>query len=86
MIRGHIIMAIEFVFMLYFIGLNAGYLGLNLVALLTLPRYMQLHVLGGLPQIYSGLEPPISIVAPAYNEQACIVTHPLPASVELSGI
>jgi cellulose synthase/poly-beta-1,6-N-acetylglucosamine synthase-like glycosyltransferase len=74
MIRGHLIMSIEFVFMLYFIGLNAGYLGLNLVALLTLPRYMQLHVLGGLPKIYSGLEPPISIVAPAYNEEACIVT------------
>ena len=74
MIRGHIMTAIEFGFLLYFIGLNAGYLGLNLVSLLTLPRYMQLHVLGNLPPIYSGLEPPISIVAPAYNEQACIVT------------
>jgi len=66
--------AIEFVFLLYFIGLTAGYLGLNLVSLVTLPRYIQLHVLGNLPPVYSGLEPPISIVAPAYNEQACIVT------------
>jgi cellulose synthase/poly-beta-1,6-N-acetylglucosamine synthase-like glycosyltransferase len=67
-------LAIEFVFLLYFIGLNAGYLGLNLVSLVTLSRYMQLHVLGNLPPIYSGLEPPISIVTPAYNEQACIAT------------
>lgn len=74
MIREHIIIAIEFVFMLYFIGLNAGHLGLNLISLFTVPRYMQLHVLGNLPPIYSGLEPPISIIAPAYNEQACIVT------------
>lgn len=74
MIRVHVIFAIEFVFLLYFIGLNAGYLGLNLISLFTVPRYMQLHVLGNLPPIYSGLEPAISIVAPAYNEQACIVT------------
>jgi len=70
----HIITAIEFVFMLYFIGLNAVYLGLNVISLLTVPRYMELRGLRDLPQVYSGLEPPISIIAPAYNEQAIIVT------------
>jgi len=70
----HIITAIEFVFMLYFIGLNAVYLGLNVVSLFTVPRYMGLRALRDLPQVYSGLEPPISLIAPAYNEQACIVT------------
>ena len=70
----HIINAIEFVFMLYFIGLNAVYLGLNVISLFTVPRYMELRALRELPQVYSGLEPPISIIAPAYNEQAIIVT------------
>ena len=70
----HIITAIEFVFMLYFIGLNAVYLGLNVISLFTVPRYMELRALRDLPQVYSGLEPPISIVAPAYNEEAVIVT------------
>jgi cellulose synthase/poly-beta-1,6-N-acetylglucosamine synthase-like glycosyltransferase len=70
----HIINAIEFVFMLYFIGLNAVYLGLNVISLFTVPRYMEMRALRDLPQVYSGLEPPISIVAPAYNEQAIIVT------------
>jgi cellulose synthase/poly-beta-1,6-N-acetylglucosamine synthase-like glycosyltransferase len=70
----HIITAIEFVFMLYFIGLNAVYLGLNVISLLTVPRYMELRVLRDLPQVYSGLEPPISLIAPAYNEAAVIVT------------
>jgi len=70
----HITTAIEFVFMLYFIGLNAVYLGLNVISLFTVPRYMELRALRELPQVYSGLEPPISIIAPAYNEQAIIVT------------
>jgi len=70
----HIINAIEFVFMLYFIGLNAVYLGLNVISLFTVPRYMELRALRELPQVYSGLEPPISIIAPAYNEQDIIVT------------
>jgi cellulose synthase/poly-beta-1,6-N-acetylglucosamine synthase-like glycosyltransferase len=70
----HIINAIEFMFMLYFIGLNAVYLGLNVISLFTVPRYMELRALRELPQVYSGLEPPISIIAPAYNEQAIIVT------------
>jgi len=38
------------------------------------PRYMEMRALRELPQVYSGLEPPISIIAPAYNEQAIIVT------------
>jgi len=70
----HIITAIEFVFMLYFIVLNAVYLGLNVISLFTVPRYMEMRALRDLPQVYSGLEPPISIVAPAYNEEAVIVT------------
>ena len=69
-----IVVGIEVVFVLYFLCQNAGHLGLNLISLFALPRYMQLRVLDDLPQSYSGLEPPISIIAPAYNEEAIIVS------------
>src|SRR5215467_10689944 len=74
MILVRFILGIEYVFLLYFFCLYAGYLGLNLVALFTLPRYMQLHVAGDFPEKYTDFDPPISIIVPAYNESACIAT------------
>jgi cellulose synthase/poly-beta-1,6-N-acetylglucosamine synthase-like glycosyltransferase len=69
----HFISGIEYVFLLYFLLLHAGYLSLNVIALLTLPRYMQSRVLIELPQSTSGFDLPISIVVAAYNEAAVIV-------------
>ncbi len=57
----------------YFILLNLGYLTLNLLAIGTLYRGNQDKVLDDLPQVFSGLEPAISILVPAYNEEATIV-------------
>lgn len=37
----HVVTAIQLLFLLYFLGLHAGYLGLNLISLFALPRYMQ---------------------------------------------
>jgi len=73
MTLGHIIFGIECVFMAYFLALQASYFSLNIIALLTLPRYMQSRVLIELPQSTSGFELPISICVPAYNEAAVIV-------------
>lgn len=56
----------------YFILLNGSYLLLNLVSILPLRRKGQEHILDDLPQAYSGLEPPISILIPAFNEEATI--------------
>ncbi|MFC7515035.1 glycosyltransferase [Herbaspirillum sp. GCM10030257] len=56
----------------YFILLNCGYLLLNLMSILTLRRKGQEKILDNLPQVYSGLEPPISLLVPAYNEEATI--------------
>ncbi|MFC5462122.1 glycosyltransferase family 2 protein [Massilia niabensis] len=56
----------------YFIALNGGYLILNLFALRALRRRGEEQFLGELPRAYSGLEPPISILVPAYNEEATI--------------
>ena len=56
----------------YFIALNAGYLTLNAFSLRALRRKGQELFMADLPRAYSGLEPPISILVPAYNEEATI--------------
>jgi cellulose synthase/poly-beta-1,6-N-acetylglucosamine synthase-like glycosyltransferase len=56
----------------YFALLNASYLVLNLLSVLRLWRGQQEKVLDELPQVFSGLEPAISILVPAYNEEASI--------------
>lgn len=62
----------EWVFLLYFIGLNCGYLALNFLSLFSLSKLMRSRMIDNLPQVYSGLEPPISLLIPAYNERASI--------------
>lgn len=62
----------QWVFLLYFIGLNSGYLLLNLVAFVNLKHYMAGHSLDDLPHGYIGFELPITLLAPAYNEAATI--------------
>jgi cellulose synthase/poly-beta-1,6-N-acetylglucosamine synthase-like glycosyltransferase len=56
----------------YFIALNGGYLLLNLFSLRALQRRAQEEFFDDLPRAYSGLEPPVSILVPAYNEEATI--------------
>ncbi len=58
-------------FLIYFIAIHSGYLLLNLIALLTMRSYLDQHSLQ-LPRAYCGLEPPISLLVPAYNEEATI--------------
>jgi cellulose synthase/poly-beta-1,6-N-acetylglucosamine synthase-like glycosyltransferase len=58
--------------MCYFVALNGGYLLLNLMSLRTLRRRGQEQFLDDLPRAYLGLEPPVSILVPAYNEEATI--------------
>ena len=62
----------QWFFLTYFFVLNIGYIVLNLLSLTVLQRYMASKVLGNLPQIYTSLEPPISILVPAYNEESTI--------------
>jgi len=56
----------------YFIALNGGYLLLNAIALRSLRIKGQELFIADLPRAYSGLEPPVSILVPAYNEEATI--------------
>ncbi|MDH4071199.1 MAG: glycosyltransferase [Ignavibacteria bacterium] len=68
-----IVTILQVVVLLYFVGLQFGYIVLMLSSFLTTLRYLPRRVLDGLPQSYEGLEPPISILVPAYNEEGNIV-------------
>jgi cellulose synthase/poly-beta-1,6-N-acetylglucosamine synthase-like glycosyltransferase len=71
MIAEIVIGVVQWVFLGYFLLLNGTYLALTGSALVGLRRY-----LGGgnaAERIYSRLEIPISLVVPAYNEEATIV-------------
>lgn len=67
-----VISLLEWLFLLYLLGLTAGYLILDLVAAFHLRRYMEERSLESLPHGYTGFEPQISILVPAYNEEATI--------------
>jgi cellulose synthase/poly-beta-1,6-N-acetylglucosamine synthase-like glycosyltransferase len=56
----------------FFMMLNGGYLLLNLMSLRALHLRGQEQFLDQVPRAYSGLEPPVSILVPAYNEEATI--------------
>lgn len=64
---------IESFILLYFIGLNGVYLTLNILSLSGIARYMQSRDVAGLPHLFSGFAPPVTIIVPAYNEEAHIL-------------
>ena len=64
---------IESFILLYFIGLNGVYLMLNILSLSSVSRYMQSRDVAGLPHLFSKFAPPVTIVVPAYNEEAHIL-------------
>lgn len=57
---------------LYFVGLNVGYLALNVIALFALRRLMQARAMQNLPPIYTDFELPVTIIVPAHNEAVTI--------------
>ena len=68
----HILSAVQWGFLGYFIVLNVFYVGLAIIAMFRLRRYM-----GGVAaaeRVYTHLQMPVSLVVPAYNEEGSIVT------------
>jgi cellulose synthase/poly-beta-1,6-N-acetylglucosamine synthase-like glycosyltransferase len=65
---------LQWLFLGYFAAVNGGYLLLYLCALGAVRRQLEARTLEQLPRAYSGLEPPVSILVPAYNEEATIAT------------
>ena len=71
----HVIVELITWFLLgYLIVLNGSYLFLNFMSVSALRRRVQEMILDDLPQVYSELEPPISILVPAFNEETTITT------------
>jgi cellulose synthase/poly-beta-1,6-N-acetylglucosamine synthase-like glycosyltransferase len=67
-----VVLALEWFFLLYFVLANLGYITLNVLAIPSLRRKTAIRPLEGLPPVYSGFEPPVSLLVPAYNEEATI--------------
>jgi cellulose synthase/poly-beta-1,6-N-acetylglucosamine synthase-like glycosyltransferase len=66
--------SVEWVFLAYFVGLQAMYFTLVGFAIPGVIRQVRAESLDTLPVHYSELDPPVSIVVPAWNESATIIT------------
>lgn len=64
----------QWVFLAYFVGINTGYLLQNIVAAHGIRKYLQTADQFEAESVFSALDIPISLVIPAYNESASIVT------------
>jgi cellulose synthase/poly-beta-1,6-N-acetylglucosamine synthase-like glycosyltransferase len=62
----------QWLFIFYFISLNLGYIGLNVLSIISISGYMKRRGPAFLSSFYPGFEPPITVVVPAYNEMATI--------------
>ncbi|MFY9316017.1 MAG: glycosyltransferase [Burkholderiales bacterium] len=67
-------LAAQWLFLAYFVVVNTGYLALFGFAFAAVRRHLDARLLEELPRAYSGLEPPVSMLVPAYNEEATIAT------------
>lgn len=63
---------VEWCFLGYFLLMMLSYLTLDVLSLSGLRNYMDHQSLDDLPVLFSGFEPPVSILVPAYNEASTI--------------
>ncbi len=68
------VLAGQWVFLAYFVGINLGYLMQNVVAAIGIRKYLQTASQFEAESAFSALDIPISIVMPAFNESASIIT------------
>jgi cellulose synthase/poly-beta-1,6-N-acetylglucosamine synthase-like glycosyltransferase len=66
------VLVVNAVFIAYFVALNGSYIALNLLSFARLRGYLGSRSLDDLGHAYSGFEPPVSVLVPAYNEEATI--------------
>ena len=71
---GHLVPAIEWIFLAYFAAINLAYLVQCLFAVRSVRRYLKSSAIDDLDPVYSTVHLPISLVVPAYNESRSIVT------------
>ena len=64
----------QWIFLAYFVGINVGYLMQNVIASYGIRKYLQTADQYEAEAVFSALDIPISVVVPAYNESASIIT------------
>jgi len=64
----------QWVFLAYFVGINTGYLMQNVIAAIGIRRYLQTADQYEAENAFSALDIPISVIVPAFNESASIIT------------
>lgn len=67
-----VIVAVQWLFLGYFVVLNGVYLALNVIALFELRRHMGQRVADPGSTLAADLDLPISVIVPAYNESVTI--------------
>ena len=65
---------LQVAFILYFLLLNGMYLLLNMLSMASLMGYIRQRAETGELAPYLGVEPPVSVLMPAFNEEATIRT------------
>ncbi len=69
-----LILALQWLFLCYFICINTAYLTLNYISVFSIIGYMRDHRADYLPTNLASYQPPVSILVPAYNEEGSIVS------------
>ena len=69
-----IVVSGQWVFLAYFVGINLGYLTQNVIAAFGIRKYLQTADQFEAESVFSSLDIPISVVIPAFNESASIIT------------
>ena len=69
------VLALQWVFLLFFIVGTVCALALNLLAIPALRRRAALQAIGKLPPPYPGFAPPVSLLVPVCEDEAGIVDH-----------
>ena len=64
--------ALQWFFIGYFIAINVSYLILNGISLFAVHEYGGWRETANQRRPYAGLEPPVSVLVPAYNEERTI--------------
>lgn len=68
-----VLASMQWVFMIYFVAINLGYLILNYISAIQIVRYMREYRASYLPPGLREYQPPVSIVLPAHNEEKTVV-------------
>jgi cellulose synthase/poly-beta-1,6-N-acetylglucosamine synthase-like glycosyltransferase len=69
----YVFTTLQWIFLLFFVGINLVYLLLDVLAYFNLLPYIRRQVLTSLPEPHNAFSLPISIVVAAYNEESVIV-------------